>query len=510
MRSDRRGRLRRLSVAAAIALAVAAVLVGPRPAGAAAAPLSISITGNHFVDSSGHTIRLLGVNHSGAEYSCVNGYAYGYDHFDDADAAAVASWGADAVRVPLNEDCWLGIKGQPTAPQTQAGYQQEIVDYVDDLNRHGLYAILDLHWSEPGSGPATGGQPMPDLAYSPAFWASVASTFETNRAVVFDLYNEPHNVSWRCWADGTRPGPIAGLPIPCLATADDGTTYPVAGMATLLAAVRDAGSTQPVLLAGLDWANDLGDKDHGQSWLTHVPSDPYGQEAASFHNYMGSACDAETCWNDAIAGVAKHVPVVTGEFDEDNFLESECKVKKPSTFDEQYMDWADAHGVSYLAWGWRHVVPQQQQDADGCHDFQLIDGYSTYAPAKPNGVAVHDHLWALAHPPVTLSAFQAAVRAGNKSVGFTLRSPQTSAGTLAGKTGQSYAVGTSQPHRVALGTVHFTLTAQGSKTVVLSLSKQARKLLVDRRSLKAVITITLTSTGHRRTVLSRAVTLKAR
>lgn len=43
----------------------------------------------------------------------------GYDggHMDDADAAAVASWNANAVRVSLNEDRWLGINGQPNNSQ---------------------------------------------------------------------------------------------------------------------------------------------------------------------------------------------------------------------------------------------------------------------------------------------------------------------------------------------------------------------------------------------------------
>ena len=80
-------------------------------------PLSIAIQGNHFVNGAGQTIRLLGVNHPSSEYACVDGFGYNDGHQDDADAAAIASWNANAVRVPLNEDCWLGINGQPNSSQ---------------------------------------------------------------------------------------------------------------------------------------------------------------------------------------------------------------------------------------------------------------------------------------------------------------------------------------------------------------------------------------------------------
>jgi endoglucanase len=57
-----------------------------------------------FVNGSGQPIRLLGVNHTSSEYACVDGFGYNDGHMD---AAAVASWNANAVRIPLNEDCWL-------------------------------------------------------------------------------------------------------------------------------------------------------------------------------------------------------------------------------------------------------------------------------------------------------------------------------------------------------------------------------------------------------------------
>jgi len=525
--------LRRVAAAASITVVVGAAVTAIEPAAVAAStPLSISIKGKHFVNGAGHVVRLLGVNHTSAEYGCVDGFGYDDGHFNDADAAAIRSWKATAVRVPLNEDCWLGINGQPNSsegadpPLTVTGYRHEIVDYVQALNRHGLYAILDLHWNAPGAQVALEQQPMPDFDHSPAFWTSVASVFKSNHAVVFDLYNEPYDptdprsgddqnaadkVSWNCWETGTKNGPDGGAP--CFTSAYDDSnqktsTYRVAGLQTLLDAIRATGARQPVMAGGLDYANDLGDNDHGGAWMNHAPDDPLNQEAASFHNYMGKVCDKLACWNGTLAPIAAHVPVVTGEFDEDNFLQRKCNAPR-STFDARYMSWADAKGVSYLAWGWI-VESAAEKDADGCSAFYLIENYSHYTPAQPNGVALRNHLRALAAPPVTLTTFRASVKTGNRTVKFTLRSPETAHGTLSGRTVRSYRTGTGKAHRVALGTVNFTLRAHRSKAVLLALTKAARRLLVRKHSLRVLITITLTSPGHKRTTIHHTVTLKAR
>jgi endoglucanase len=496
------------------------------PGSAAATPLSISVSGNRFVDGAGQTVRLLGVNHPSFEYACEFGYAYDDGHMDAADAAAIASWHATAVRVPLNEDCWLGINNRPNKTQgedlTQAGYQQAVEQYVADLNAAGLYAILDLHWSAPGTFTADGQRPMPD-SHSLDFWKSVAATFAGNHALVFDAFNEPFSpaavndpgfpVSWQCWRDG-------GCDLPSSADGaapNNGALYQAVGMQSLVNTIRATGATQPILLGGLSYANDL------TQWLEYEPSDPAGQLAASFHNYQGESCQSLSCWETTVAPVAAHVPVVTGEFDEE--------VCTPSTFDNEYMNWADAHGISYLAWGWWVLSPQEISD-DGCSAYYLLTDPSG-TPAAPNGTALHDHLAALASGATTattpgatststagnggqgrsqpgLRAFTARVKRDGSTVSFVLVSAQNCKGTLSGKTTSAFAASATKLHRhaVSLGTVHFQLAAGKAKTVVLKLSKQARTLLMRGHSLKVQLTITLSSALNPPFVIHRTLTLK--
>lgn len=513
----------RSAALACVALVCALAFAGQ----AAAAELSIRVDGNRFVSGSGQVIRLLGVNHPSFEYACDQGYAYNDGHMDDADAAAVASWNANAVRVPLNQSCWLGINGDPSndqgpaEPLTAAGYRQAVQAYVAALHAHGLYAILDLHWTGPGAEKADGQRPMPD-AHSIDFWKSVATTFKSDPAVVFDLFNEPyspaavndpaHPVSWACWRDGGCQLPVSSDQT----EPPSKTLYPAVGMQALVDAVRSTGATQPVLIGGLDYANDL------TQWLTFRPSDPLGQEAASFHNYQGKNCDNAGCWNSTIAEVAGQVPVVTGEFAQD--------ICAPSNFDEEYMTWADQHGVGYLAWGWWVLSPQEIADA-GCSAYYLLTDYNG-TPAAPNGTALHDHLAKLprsggavptpvAPPGPTpkpkapqgphLTRFGGAVKPGGAAVAFKLRSDRACSGTLSGRTTMSFApLSTGKKrHPVSLGKVRFALSAGKEKTVVLSLSKPSRQLLAAKGSLKARFTIELRSPGVAASVLHRSLTLKA-
>ena len=86
--------------------------------------------------------------------------------------------------------------------------------------------------------------------------------------------------------------------------------------------------------------------------------------------------------------MAAQVPVVTGEFDE-----NACPISDDG-WDDSYMSWADAHGVSYLAWGWYLLSPPTctQSEQDDSDYYLPADASGT--PAPPNGTALHDHLLA--------------------------------------------------------------------------------------------------------------------
>ncbi|HCO02400.1 MAG TPA: 1,4-beta-glucanase, partial [Actinobacteria bacterium] len=91
------------------------------------------------------------------------------------------------VRVPLNEDCWLGINGVDPA-YGGSTYRKAITDYVHLPESNGMNVIVEMHLNAPGSQKATSQQKMADADHAPAFWCSVTARFGTDGAVVFDLY----------------------------------------------------------------------------------------------------------------------------------------------------------------------------------------------------------------------------------------------------------------------------------------------------------------------------------
>jgi hypothetical protein len=291
----------------------------------------VRVRGNQLVDAAGQPVRLVGVSHSGTESECLAGASVLQGPEGDALAGPMLAWGINAVRLPLNETCWLGINGVPAAT-SGAAYRARVEGLVRGLRARGLYVLLDLHWTAPGGGIASGLQPMPDADHAGAFWASVASVFGGDEGVVFDLFNEPYldaaaagGDAWGCWQHGCT----VELP---------GGAWRAAGMQELVDAVRAAGARNVVLVGGLSYANDL------SRWSAHAPKDPLSQMAAAFHVYNFSwPCTSADCWAAIVARVAARVPVVTAEVGE-----NDCG----HGFVDEYLRWADAAGLSYLAWTW--------------------------------------------------------------------------------------------------------------------------------------------------------------
>jgi Endoglucanase len=324
---------------------------------------NIRVSGNHLIDKDNQIIQLRGVNRSGTEYMCTGDSGIFDGPNSPASIDAMLTWHINAVRIPLNEDCWLGINGLPSAGYSALTYRQAISSYVNLLNAKNVLAVLDLHWNAPGAIPAKGQQSMPDMDHAPAFWNSVAATFRNNSAVIFDLYNEPHPENWTCW----RVGSAAPSTYPC-----NDIDFKVAGMQTLLNVVRAAGASNIVMVGGLRWANDM------SGWLANRPYDPSNNTMAAFHLYNFNACIEANCWGQNLLPILAHYPLAIGELGE-----NDCQ----SGFVTQAMNWFDQYSAGYLSWAWT---------ANDCKGFpSLISDYS--GTPTQFGIGFRDHFTALAH-----------------------------------------------------------------------------------------------------------------
>ncbi|MEU5879538.1 cellulase family glycosylhydrolase [Spirillospora sp. NPDC047279] len=333
----------------------------------------LKVSGNTFVDADGEKVVLRGVNRSGGEFACVQNNGFWDGPMDAASVTAIKSWHVNAVRVPLNSDCWLGLPNV-NAAYRGAAYQNAVKSYVALLLENGITPILELHWSNGlwtgydthcATANAECQKPMPDTRYSPEFWKQVATTFKGDTAVVLDLFNEPYpnnlqvmdyDQAWKCWRDG---GPAC-----------PGLTYEAAGMQDLLDAVRGTGAANVVLAAGNSYSNDL------SQWLANKPSDPTGNLAAAWHSYNFNYCKDAACWDQQLAPVAAQVPLVAGEIGENTCGHG---------YIDTLMAWLDAHGASYLGWTWN-----TWSCSSGPSLISSYDGTPT-----PFGIGLRDHLQSL-------------------------------------------------------------------------------------------------------------------
>src|SRR5688500_2034279 len=125
------------------------------------------------------------------------------------DFAVMKSWSANTVRIPLNQSYWV----QRSTRNYDPTYRQRVIDTVQKARAAGLDVILDLHVSDRGDQnydyEFTGDdlQQMPDREHSLPFWQDLAELYKNDGGVIFELYNEAHEVSAQVWLNGgTIPG----------------------------------------------------------------------------------------------------------------------------------------------------------------------------------------------------------------------------------------------------------------------------------------------------------------
>ena len=347
------------------------VPVGPSISG-------LHVAGNQLQDAQGNTVVLRGVNRSGTEYQCVHGGSVFDGAWGEIAVAAIASWRANAVRIPLNEACWLASNSSNDA------YKQSIHIFIDLLHQFHIVPILELHWVGPGTTQANGQQPMPDVDHAVDFWKDVAASYADDDGVVLELYNEPfpagnrdNAAAWQCWRDGctetlwTFQINAAGATV----WAASSTTYQAVGMQALVDAVRQVAPRNLILLGGVRYSNAL------SQWMAYAPAD--GNLAPAWHVYNFNTCINTACWDDAPGAIAGDLPIVATELGEDD-----CG----GGFIEPFMQWLDSHGASYLAWSWNAAPACIPGRGAGGRPWQMVTDYNSGTPSGGYAQAFHDHL----------------------------------------------------------------------------------------------------------------------
>ena len=338
-----------LDLAALSLRAIDAALLPSAPGAAAAVvvdkggkpPAQLHVDGNRLLDAGGAAVWLQGVNVPSLEWSNTG------DNLLSSLVTAIEVWKANCIRLPVSSERWFGHQAEQK--DGGAAYRALIAQAVLAASTRGGRIIIDLH------------RFRAPTAEDAAFWGAAAAAFKDDPAVIFGLFNEPHDISWEIWQHG---GDVTDAKKGGDALAENKeavTTFHTPGIQALLDAARATGARNVILAGGLDWSYDLSGildghalDDHGGNGIiydTHV------------YPWKGD-------WHHKFLAVAELHPVLLGEVG--------CDIKRyafipPERFENPYT-WApdilaciQRHHLHWTAWSFHPgASPSAVSDL---HDF---------------------------------------------------------------------------------------------------------------------------------------------
>ena len=272
------------------------------------APGGFFTQGNRIYNSEGKPQLLRGVARPSLEWN------YNGENLSSDDYQLMTDWGANVVRIALNQGFWLS-----GSVAHHSGYAARIDQQIEWATAAGLAVILDLHWSDRGDLNNWPEQQRMADANSLRFWKEGAARYAHDGRVLFELYNEPHDISWQVWRNG---GP-------------SGDGFDAVGMQALYDAVRSTGAHNVVIIGGTHWAY----------YLDEVPAhrvDGYNIVYAT-HLY-GFADKQPASWQKDWLALAATDPLMVTEFGGHDSCSAD--------YTQQVVDVALANELSFTAWAW--------------------------------------------------------------------------------------------------------------------------------------------------------------
>lgn len=253
-------------------------------------PQELHVEGTQVLTRDGKPVWLQGVNVVSLEWSATG------EQVMKASKVAIEEWGSNIIRLPVAQKWWFGTG--PGQKDGGASYRKLVEDVITFVANRGAYVLLDLHQF---------GAPKQEHA---DFWKDAAAKYANHPAVIFDLFNEPHGMTWEVWRNGgevaakKKPGEEDAF-LSEEEKAKIAATRRSIGMQKLLDTVRETGARNIVLVGGLDYAYDLSGIAKG-----YALTDKEGTNGImlSTHIYPW-----KKGWQEKVLVVADKYPILVGE-----------------------------------------------------------------------------------------------------------------------------------------------------------------------------------------------------
>jgi endoglucanase len=213
----------------------------PEAAQPAKWPQELRVKGNRLVTPDGAELWLQGLAVPGLEIR-PEGHGAVF-----SSRIGIDEWKANVIRLAVSAEFWFGRgKGQTDGG---AAYRALVDSAVNVAANRGAYIVIDNHAY----------RAIRDTHL--AFWKEAAEKYKNHPAVLFDIINEPHGISWQLWRDGgfvkekKKGVDESAFLSEAEKKKDEGFESP--GMQRAVDFIRETGAKNIIIAGGLDWAYDL-------------------------------------------------------------------------------------------------------------------------------------------------------------------------------------------------------------------------------------------------------------
>ncbi|GGU71047.1 cellulase family glycosylhydrolase [Lentzea flava] len=135
----------------------------------------LRVCGVQLCNQYGKPIQLRGMSTHGIQWYHQCAKAAWWD-------ALVNDWNADFIRVAM----YIQEDGYETDPRK---FTDMMHGYIEEATRRGIYVLVDWHQLTPGD-------PNYNLSRAKTFFTEIAQRHKDKTNIIYDIANEPNNVSW--------------------------------------------------------------------------------------------------------------------------------------------------------------------------------------------------------------------------------------------------------------------------------------------------------------------------
>jgi endoglucanase len=290
-------------------------------------PKMLRVAGNRLHDTDGKEVWLQGVNVGGLETLPQD------DQPVKSVVVAIDEWKANCIRLPIKEEFWWGRS--PYQNDGGEAFRKKLDKIITLAANRGAYMVIDLHRYR---------APKQEHA---DFWKEFAAKYKDHPAVLFDILNEPHGISWKVWRDGGFVGEKEGVDESAFLTDEEkkkNQGFQSVGMQGLVDAVRSTGAKNIIIAGGLFWCNDLSGIVEG-----YALDDKGGNGIMySWHTY-----NWHTGWEKKVLPTAEKYPIFLGEVGADvnkmGFIPAEAQ-EDPHTWVPDMLGFIQKYKINWTGW----------------------------------------------------------------------------------------------------------------------------------------------------------------